>query len=156
MPDHQRPQFICAYLPEIDQQGHQYGPDSDEVNETLKEMDKFSQSLHSILSSRNLLNIVNIIYVSDHGMIETSNERLVFLDDILGKEGIESIQHKEGWPSVGLRFKPGTNETLVVERIRKAAGELNSGFDYYDHNTMPEDWHFSSNDRIAPHFLVPK
>jgi len=156
MPDEQRPQFICAYLPEIDQQGHGHGPNSDEVNITLKEMDKFSQTIHKILSERNLLNIVNIIYVSDHGMTETSNERIIYLDEVLGKDGFDSIEHKEGWPSAGLRFKSGTNETLMIEKLKKGAKDSNGGYSYYDHSTMPKEFHFSNNERIAPHFLVPK
>ena len=156
MPDERRPQFVCAYLPEIDQQGHAYGPNSDEVNRTLKEMDKFSKSIHDILSSRNLLDIVNIVYVSDHGMTETSNERIVYLDEVLGKDGFEAIEHKDGWPNAGLRFKAGTNETLMAERLRKGAEESNGGYSYYDHATIPEEYHFSKNERIAPHFLVPE
>lgn len=156
MPDEQRPQLICAYLPEIDQQGHAHGPNSDEMNATLAEMDKFSLSVHQLLSERNLLDIINIIYVSDHGMAETSNERIVYLDEVLGKDGFAAIEHKEGWPSAGLRFKPGTNETLMVERLKKGAEESNGGYAYYDHHTMPKEFHFSNSPRIAPHFLVPK
>ncbi|KAK9897923.1 Phosphodiest-domain-containing protein [Cystobasidium minutum MCA 4210] len=156
MPDAQRPQFICAYLPEIDQQGHAYGPDSDEVNRTLREMDKFSEAIHAVLSERNLLDIVNVIYVSDHGMTSTSNERIVYLDEILGEDGFAAIEHKEGWPSAGLRFKPGTNETLMIERIKKGVADSNGGFHFYTHETMPEEFHFSNSPRIAPYWLVPE
>lgn len=141
---------------QIDQQGHAYGPDSDEMNRMLHEMDKFSSSLHSLLKERNLLDIVDVLYVSDHGMVETANERVVYLDEVLGQDGFDAIEHKEGWPSCGLRFKTGTNETLMVERIMKGVEESNGGYHYYTHETMPEDFHFRNSPRIAPHYLVPE
>lgn len=148
--------LTSAAIFQIDQQGHSYGPDSDEVNSTLREMDKFSEALHAVLSERNLLNIVNVIYVSDHGMTETANERVVYLDEVLGEDGFAAIGHKEGWPSCGLRFKAGTNETLMVERLEKGVKDSNGGFMYYTHETMPEEFHFRNSPRIAPHFLVPE
>jgi predicted AlkP superfamily pyrophosphatase or phosphodiesterase len=141
---------------QIDQVGHRTGPDSAELNATLRQMDDFSRALHTILEERNLHDIVDVIFCADHGMSATSNERVVYLDEVLGEDGVAAIEHKEGWPSCGLRFKPGTNETLMVERIMKGVEDSNGGYAYYTHQTMPEDYHFSNNPRIAPHFLVPE
>lgn len=58
-------------------------------------MDKFSKALDSILAERNLQNIANVIYVSDHGMAETANEKVVFLEDILGEDGMAAIESKK-------------------------------------------------------------
>lgn len=30
------------------------------------------------------------------GMTSTSNERIIYLDDILGDDGVEAIEHKDG------------------------------------------------------------
>jgi len=119
-------------------------------------MDDFSRSLHSVLVDRNIHDIVNVIFASDHGMTATSNERVVYLDEVLGEDGFAAIDHKEGWPNCGLRFKPGTNETLMAERIRKGAEDSEGGYAYYTHQTMPEEFHFSNSPRIAPHYLVPE
>jgi hypothetical protein len=40
---------------------------------------------------------VDIIFVSDHGMADTSSPELVYMDDILGKDGYGLIQHNDGW-----------------------------------------------------------
>lgn len=40
----QRPQFIAAYIPEVDSIGHQYGPDSPEMLETIGHVDLFIRS----------------------------------------------------------------------------------------------------------------
>lgn len=75
----------------------------------LTYVDNFIKSIHQALKERNLEEIVDLIVVSDHGMTSTHNERVVYLDKILGKDGWEAIEHKEGWPSCGLRFKDGTD-----------------------------------------------
>ncbi len=59
-------------------------------------MDQFAAAVIASLADRNLTDIVDVIYVSDHGMTSTSNMRLVYLDDILGEEGYNGIEHKEG------------------------------------------------------------
>lgn len=118
-------------------------------------MDKFSEALNEVLAERNLLDIVNVIYVSDHGMAETSTERVVLLEDILGDDGMAAIQSREGWPFVGLRFEAGTDEELMVERIEQGIVDSNGGYAYYTPDTIPAHYHFSGTPRIAPHFLVP-
>lgn len=122
----------------------------------LRYVDDFAKALHDLLLVRNLTDIVNVLFVSDHGMTQTANERLVYLDEVLGEDGFASIAHKEGWPSCGLRFKEGVNEHTMVQRMERAAEASQGGFHYYSHETMPKDWHFSGSPRIAPHWLVPE
>ena len=96
LPLEERPQLITAYLPEVDQEGHRTGPDSEQMNEKLAYVDAFAKSVHDLIDERHLDKIVDLIFVSDHGMTSTSDERVVYLDDILGKDGFEGIAHKEG------------------------------------------------------------
>ena len=34
-----------------------------------------------------------------HGMAETSNDRIIYLDDLLGEEGFSAIEHHDGQSS---------------------------------------------------------
>ena len=141
---------------QVDQQGHATGPASSEVKDKLRYVDDFAKSVYDMLQQRNLTDIVDVIFVSDHGMTQTANERLVYLDEVLGEDGFAGIAHKEGWPSCGLRFKEGVDEEVMVSRMKRAAAASEGGFAYYDHATMPQGWHFSGSPRIAPHWLVPE
>lgn len=94
---------------QVDQQGHAFGPASDEVTSYLTYVDDFVKSVQEQLEARHLADVVDLIVVSDHGMTSTDNERVVYLDKVLGQDGWDAIEHKEGWPSCGLRFKPGTD-----------------------------------------------
>jgi hypothetical protein len=57
---------------------------------------------------------------------------------------------------MGLRFSPTTNILYYLNLLLKAAEEYDHAFDVYTHETMPERYHFSYNDRIAPIYVVPK
>lgn len=141
---------------QVDQQGHATGPASDEVRDKLRYVDDFAKSIADVLQERNLTTVVDVLFVSDHGMTQTANERLVYLDEVLGEDGFAGIAHKEGWPSCGLRFKDGIDVALMVDRMQQAAQASEGGFRYYNHDTMPSQWHFSGSSRIAPHWLVPE
>ncbi|WVQ96932.1 hypothetical protein IAU59_004040 [Kwoniella sp. CBS 9459] len=151
-----RPDFIASYFPEIDQNAHRTGPMSTAVNESLAMMDEMIGGLVRGLDERNLTELVNVVIVSDHGMTETSNERMIYLDEILGEDGIDAIEHQDGWPSVGLRFKEGTDVDIYHQILLDAADRSNDTFAVYTHETMPERWHFSHGHRIAPIYMVPK
>ncbi|WWC60675.1 uncharacterized protein I303_103250 [Kwoniella dejecticola CBS 10117] len=154
-PISERPEFIASYFPEIDQAGHKGGPNSKGVNDTLKLCDDMLGELFEAIQERNLGNVIDVIIVSDHGMAETSNDRMIYLDDILGEDGVNAIEHEDGWPSVGLRFKAGTDTEYYLNILLEAAEQSNGTFAVYTHDTMPDRWHFSHGHRIAPIYVVP-
>ncbi|KAL1405220.1 hypothetical protein Q8F55_008845 [Vanrija albida] len=155
MPLEKRASLLLAYIPDVDKAGHKGGPESADVERAMERADKFIGDLVSAIDARNLSQIVDLIVVSDHGMAATSKNRLVFLDDILG-EGYEDVEFKDGWPAYGLRFKPGSDVDAHLATLEAAAKESNGSFAAYTHDTMPERWHFSSGERVAPIYLVPK
>ena len=105
---------------------------------------------------RNLAEIVDIVFVSDHGMADTSDPKWVYIDDYLGKEALNFIEHQDGWPSIGLRFSPKANITAYLNVLLKAAKDNSEKFDVYTHETMPKRYHYSHTPRIAPIYIVPK
>lgn len=68
MPFSLRPQLITAYAPEVDQEGHRTGPHSHELEATLTTMDEFAREVWELLERRNLTEVVDVVFVSDHGM----------------------------------------------------------------------------------------
>ena len=119
-------------------------------------MDRFANDLHDSLAARNLTDIVDIIFVSDHGMTDTSHPELVYMDDILGADGLQAIAHEDGWPSKGLRFHDNANVSKYYETLLRASGENPEKFEVYTPATMPQRYHFAHNERIAPIYVVPK
>lgn len=148
-----RPQLIAAYVPNVDQHGHLYGPNSTEIRATISEVDTMLDELFQGLEARNLTNIVNVVIVSDHGMATTDTNRLIQLEDIIDTNLLE---HIDGWPLYGLRPKdPAQLQNLYDTLAAEAA--TNTNFEVYLRDVnMPERYHFSKNERIAPLWVVPK
>ena len=149
----QRPQFIAAYVPDVDADGHRYGPNSTEIVSTIRRVDEMLRSIFAGLEDRNLTKIVNVVVVSDHGMATTATERLIQLDDLID---VDRIHHIDGWPLYGLRPKDPNDLAGLYDQLSEAAAK-HSHFDVHlrDKN-MPARYHFSRNDRIAPLWIVPK
>lgn len=153
-----RPQLIAAYVPDVDADGHLYGPNSTEIRSTITRADNMLADIFRGIDQRNLTNIVNIIVVSDHGMATTDVTRMIQLEDLVDTNLIE---HIDGWPLYGLR--PYDTSEEMLERIYNELNEKSKddkykhAFDVYlrDKN-MPERYHFSNNQRIAPLWIVPK
>ena len=148
-----RPQLIAAYVPNVDADGHKYGPNSTEIRKTIADVDEMLHQLFVGIDNRNLSNIVNIVVVSDHGMATTSTDRLVQLDDLID---LSLVEHIDGWPLYGLRPKDPDDLRQLYNTL-KAEAATNTNFEVYlrDEN-MPDRYHFSTNERIAPLWVVPK
>lgn len=104
--------------------------------------------------ARNLTDIVDIVFVSDHGMVDTTTFTNIYIDKILGEDGMQAIEHVDGGPAIGIRFRKDSNESLYLSRLYEATKQQQ--FDVFTHETMPRRWHFSNNARIAPIYIVPK
>lgn len=92
-------------------------------------------------------------------MASTSDDRVIYLEDVLSEAGVAQIAHKEGWPSVGLRFEgteDGISEDELVRKMREGAASSKGAYSYYDKSTMPKEWHFTESPRIAEHWLIPR
>jgi hypothetical protein len=123
---------------------------------TLGQVDVFAKDLHTALKARNLTDIVDVVFVSDHGMTDTSHPELIYMDDILGDAGYKSIEHEDGWPAMGLRFAAHANVSHNLELLENAAAANPGKFDVYTHETMPAFYHFTQSTRIAPIYVVPR
>ncbi|KAK3693598.1 alkaline-phosphatase-like protein [Podospora appendiculata] len=153
LPDFDRPQIIAAYIPNIDSDGHKYGPNSTEIKATIQKVDNVLDEIFKALEDRHLTDIVNVIVVSDHGMATTDTSRLIQLEDLVD---MTKIEHVDGWPLIGLRPKnPDELQSIYHDLIEKT--KTNPNVDVYLRDVdMPERYHFSRSERIAPLWIVPK
>jgi len=66
LPPAKRPHLITFYFPQVDHQGHKYGPNSPEVADAVHLIDSSVYELTKAVKATGLN--VNYIFVSDHGM----------------------------------------------------------------------------------------
>jgi predicted AlkP superfamily pyrophosphatase or phosphodiesterase len=109
--------------------------------------------LMSGLRNRNLTDIVNLVIVSDHGMATTATERLIQLDDFIDLGLVDRI---DGWPLRGIRPKNPEDLETLQDQLENLTLQYPHAVEVYTRETMPERYHFSRNDRIAPLWVIPK
>lgn len=81
LPEEKRPRLITMYFSDMDDIGHRYGPNNDEkLSEGLTKLDHELGALFEGLKSYEL--DINVIIVSDHGMMEVSADHFLNLTDL--------------------------------------------------------------------------
>jgi predicted AlkP superfamily pyrophosphatase or phosphodiesterase len=142
LPASERPTLLTLYFNEVDDAGHLNGPNSGEVREAAARVDTYLGRLVRGLESRKMLDQVNIMVVSDHGMAETSQDRVIFVDDYVE---LASVQIVDMNPTLMLIPKPG-REDEVYRRLKSAHRHLR----VYRREESPPHWHYRDHARITP------
>ncbi|KAI7856861.1 alkaline-phosphatase-like protein [Circinella umbellata] len=163
-PLEERPEMISIYIPQVDQKGHGGGPQGKQLNSVLTKMDDAVGHLLQGLEERNLDKHVNVVIVSDHGMAQTDKSRLIFYEDILSNKSLSFLREREAWPLLNLRPIDNAPEGIVQQIYEELYNytqqfELhpdgNAHFQVYLRENVPERFHYSKNERIAPIVAIP-
>ena len=109
-----RPELLFLYFDEVDTAGHDGGPNSEVLNQALRNVDEDIGNL--LAGLRELGQPVNLIITADHGMAETSNARTVELDKLLPREAYILV---EQGPYATLNAAPG-KEAVVEQALLRA------------------------------------
>ncbi len=146
-PAEKRPSFLSLYFNHTDSYGHRYGPDSDKIKEAIKEMDRTIGVLIDGLKERQILDQVNIVLVSDHGMAPIYSDSTIYLDDYIDMGEVTMID----WTPVG-SMVPRENEANVLSKLKNAHTKMNA----YKKGEAPKRYHYTNHRRIQPITLVAK
>ncbi len=146
LPDDKRPQFVTLYFHDTDSYGHDYGPNSLEINESIRRMDRVFEYLVEQLEEIAFMDSLNIIAVSDHGMNETSPERVIYIADML--KSFECGLFDSG-PVV--RVHPKENEVDSVYNVLK---KNEKHYRVYRKEELDNHYHYSKHKFIPPLIVV--
>lgn len=142
LPAGERPSFITLYMSDVDAAGHSFGPASTELGQALERVDGALGRLLRGLERRQLLHAVNIVVTSDHGMAETSRQRLVLADELVPPADGEIVDLN---PLLAVWPRPGRADALY-RRLVTAHPRLTM----YRRETTPAHWHFRQHERVPP------
>ena len=146
LPEEKRPEFITLYFDATDSYGHKFGPDSKENNEAIKNLDKMLGKLLNGLKERKILEQTNIIVLSDHGMTNIYDDKIINIDELL--DGYNFKKNNSG-PFMLLDSKEDKNEELYKVLKEKAVN-----FKVYKKETVPAHFHFNKHPFIYPVVLI--
>ena len=134
-----------VYFSFVDSQGHRYGPDSKEVVESIQKADTLIGYLMNKLEQLDPAGSINLLIVSDHGMIEVSTDKKVVLDEYLDPDIIDIISYS---PALMFNVEGGYEEDVY-----KSLKESEENFKIYSKADIPERYHLKNNKRV-PEFLM--
>ena len=150
LPPERRPHLITFYFPEVDHNGHSYGPDAPETAQAVRWLDSRVQKLVDEVRSTGLP--VNFIFVSDHGMTKVDT------DDPLSMPAVIDTSRfiiPSGAELVELYAK---NKEDISDTYVKLLQEK-KGYQVYLRENMPAKLHYGIEDdvmdRIGDIILVP-
>ena len=139
LPAEERPSFLTLYFSDVDHAGHEFGPDAPETAEAVRAVDGYIEMLVEGLATRGLLDQINLIIVSDHGMTATSSERVIFLDDYIDLDDVMVVDYT---PVAMIRPKKGKLD-VVYEALQAAEHAR-----FYRKEEVPDSFHFQDHYRI--------
>ena len=141
LPAKDRPTFLTLYFSHVDASGHVSGPESPATEKAVHLVDRYLSLLLDNLETRGLLDDINLLITSDHGMVTTSRDRVVFLDDAVN---MEEILHFHGDPA--LMVWPAEGRENAVFEALQAVPHVS----FYRKSDLPEDYGLRDHRRIAP------
>jgi predicted AlkP superfamily pyrophosphatase or phosphodiesterase len=140
LPREQRPRFVTMYFSNADQAGHRYGPDSPQVVDAVRAVDSLIGLLVTGLERHGILDQVNIVIVSDHGMAATSPDRAIYVDDYVDPERLDIV-----YTNAVLFARPRGGDAADLARALGRAPHLS----VYLRGEVPERLHYRANPRIT-------
>ena len=141
-PANVRPKLITVYLEQLDRAGHDHGPDSPQVRRTLGEIDSAIGHLYDALAQRGLLDRINLIIVSDHGMATVGPGRVIAVEDMVPAEEATVVSIGQ---SIGIAPKPG-HETAVAKRLLGR----HAHYECWRREQLPQRWQYGHHPRVPP------
>nr|XP_046262008.1 glycerophosphocholine cholinephosphodiesterase ENPP6 isoform X2 [Scatophagus argus] len=87
--------MAAIYYEKIDVEGHHFGPDSHQVRTAVLQLDLAMQTLHSKIREKNMVNQLNILLFSDHGMTKIQwMEKVIELDKYINISDIVKMMDR--------------------------------------------------------------
>jgi alkaline phosphatase D len=144
LPEAERPHLITVYYSNVDHAGHDFGPDSNECRDAVHHVDALMGELEGKLKATGLP--VDLIVVSDHGMVKLTDRKWVSLDKLVDLKDAKTS---------GQSVYPKSEEEK--KRIYEALKALNDPrFATYRLKDVPKPLDYNSNPREGDPVVVPR
>jgi ectonucleotide pyrophosphatase/phosphodiesterase family protein 5 len=138
--------FGTLYFDEPDKTGHRYGPDSEEYTAKILEVDATIGYLIEELDKRNLLDGMNIVIASDHGM--GTMEGTVYVKDLFDRD---LVDHKKTIYGICAHLHPiDSDDTQMIYESMLDHPHITP----YLREEIPDRFHYSNTSRVGPIVVI--
>jgi predicted AlkP superfamily pyrophosphatase or phosphodiesterase len=146
--DQDRADFATLYFSEVDSKGHEFGPESPELNASLVSADQAIGELLQGLRTLGLLEKTTLVVTSDHGMAQIAPDRAVDLSTYAKELGSVRIQ----WTGPLAGFDTNvTDKPILLSRLKQ-----NINMDCWAKEDIPAKYHFGTHRRVPQVICLAK
>jgi predicted AlkP superfamily pyrophosphatase or phosphodiesterase len=137
LPYEERPHFITLYFDDTDTYGHKFGTNSSEVNEAIMRLDSIAAKIMKGLADIGMKDSVNVIFLSDHGMTDVSEEKVVNIENMITEY---NCRFMDDGPL--MQVEPPASRLMEVYEVLK---RNESHYKVYLKKDIPEYFHYNKN-----------
>jgi predicted AlkP superfamily pyrophosphatase or phosphodiesterase len=138
-PEASRPTFITLYFSDVDTAGHDFGPDSPQLEQAVRTVDATMARLFGGIRAAGLDARANFVVVSDHGMAPNARERTIVIDDYINLDDVEVIDSS---PVLGVSPKRGS-----VDDLYRALKDRHPALAVYRNEDLPARYRLAGHPR---------
>ena len=120
------------------------------MDDALSEVDNAIGTLINGLKERNIFDDINLVIVSDHGMASVNSKHIIYAEDIFNLNLTHSIYFG---PVSFIRTLSDDFIGEVYSRLEAYSFKYGT-FKVYLRTTLPPEWNYGKNDRIAQIIVV--
>ncbi|PCH95283.1 MAG: hypothetical protein COB83_01825 [Gammaproteobacteria bacterium] len=162
LPQEQAPKFIISYFSSVDDAGHKFGLGSPELAQAVANIDSmfgyFIERLKNEISQS-----VNIILLSDHGMIQMDKNKKISFAKVFNQKILEFITEKSvvvAQSSTQLfvyfnqqKLTKQQQNTINQEIITRQKSHHNL-YNVYQQTNYPQHWKLNNKLAITPDLII--
>ncbi|KAL7637218.1 UNVERIFIED_CONTAM: hypothetical protein RMT77_011930 [Armadillidium vulgare] len=152
LPPNERPQLIMAYYEQPVKTSQEFGPFSPKTVNELAEINLGLDELMTVLDEEELINCVDIIVASDHGVAASACDDSIYIDELVDEE----IPGRLYTGTVGRIDFADDADKDTVNRIIKKLKCTESSLRALEKNEVPIRYHYTNNHRIGDLILDAK
>lgn len=143
LPEERRPRLIMLYFSEVDDAGHRFGPDADQVDSAIVAMDGLLNRLLDGLAFVAVGDQVNLVLVSDHGMAPVPAGNIVFLEDYADLSAVRVVDN-----ATQALLYVGGDENILWSTYDALNGRVPHA-DVRFREELPERWRYGHSRRVG-------
>jgi predicted AlkP superfamily pyrophosphatase or phosphodiesterase len=149
-PDRSRPRVITLYMSDVDTASHRHEAGHDNIAAAIQAVDRGIGRLLDGIAGLPARDRVAIVLTSDHGMTDTSLDRIVAIEDLVGD--MEGVRLVEDGPLGNVHVAGGESRAREVrDAIRQGLGARGRA---WLRREVPSRLHYRASPRIGDVVVV--
>lgn len=142
-----KPAFDTLYFDDVDHAGHEFGPDSAQLNDALRTVDDALGYLVAQLRRRGLYDTTNLVILSDHGMADVPRGNIVFADEETDLASLDAVSYGV---MATFNAKPGVDASRAVARLLGPHAHMRC----YRKEDLPARLDYGKNPRVPAYLCL--